>query len=97
MVQTFRYKAFISYSHADRQIASRLHKALETYRLPRSITEQGPPARLTPIFRDRDELPAAGELNTELYKALSDAECLIVIASPAFVGSVQLMTFLTLS
>lgn len=87
MAETFRYKAFISYSHADRRVARWLHKALETYRLPASIVGQetalGPaPARLTPIFRDRDELPVAGELNVELYKALEQSRFLIVIASP---------------
>jgi tetratricopeptide (TPR) repeat protein len=87
VAQSFRYTAFISYSHADRRIARWLHKALETYRLPASIVGQptpiGPaPAKLTPIFRDRDELPAAGELNVELYKALEQSQFLIVIASP---------------
>ncbi len=87
MAETFRYKAFISYSHADRRIARWLHKAVETYRLPASVVGQktplGPaPARLTPIFRDRDELPVAAELNVELYRALEQSQFLIVIASP---------------
>ena len=87
MAKTYRYKAFISYSHADRRIARWLHKALETYRLPASLVGQetalGPaPTRLTPIFRDRDELPVAGELNVELYKALEQSQFLIVVASP---------------
>lgn len=87
MAKTFRYKAFISYSHADRRIARWLQKTLETYRLPASLvgeeTALGPaPARLTPVFRDRDELPAAGELNVELYRALEQSQFLIVVASP---------------
>lgn len=41
------------------------------------------PARLAPIFRDRDELPAAGDLSDELRKALERSRFLIVIASPA--------------
>ncbi|MEM1082283.1 MAG: TIR domain-containing protein, partial [Pseudomonadota bacterium] len=88
MVQPVRYKAFISYSHADRKLAEWLHKAIETYRFPRALfgqtTKLGPvPAKLSPVFRDRDELPAAGELNVALYDALKHSEFLIVIASPA--------------
>jgi len=30
----FKYRAFISYSHADEQWATWLHKAIETYRVP---------------------------------------------------------------
>src|SRR5689334_10574383 len=49
-----RYHAFISYSHADERQASRLHRWLETYRLPQHVigreTVRGPvPKRLTPI------------------------------------------------
>ena len=32
-----RYKAFISYSHADERAASRLHRWLETYRIPARV------------------------------------------------------------
>ena len=53
--------AFISYSHRDEQLVRRLHRALETYRVPKPLagTRRGGvvlPRRLTPIFRDRDEL-----------------------------------------
>jgi len=65
----FRYIAFLSYSHRDRQIAEWLHRELETYRVPKRMigtaTPLGPvPARLHPIFKDREELSAAGSLNT---------------------------------
>lgn len=83
-----RYRAFLSYSHADRKVAAWLHHALETYHVPKKLvgreTAVGPvPRRLTPIFRDRDELPASGDLNGELIAALHDALFLIVICSPA--------------
>ena len=88
MVRKFRYKAFISYSHVDKAVAEWLHKALETYRLPRSILKQSrltntSAPKLTPIFRDRDELPASGELSVELHNALEQSEFLIVVASPS--------------
>lgn len=75
---TERYGAFISYSHADQGVARWLHRALETYALPRGLvgreTPFGPaPRRLPPVFRDRDELPASGDLGQELRLALAAA------------------------
>ncbi len=83
-----RYRAFISYSHRDKTITQWLHHALETYRIPKALigkeTRVGPvPARLTPIFRDRDELPASGDLGRELRAALENSMFLVVICSPA--------------
>lgn len=83
-----RYRAFISYSHSDAAVATWLHHALETYRVPAKLvggqTHLGPvPRRLHPIFRDRDELPASGDLGGELMAALRDSMFLVVICSPA--------------
>ncbi|GAC15636.1 tetratricopeptide repeat protein [Aliiglaciecola lipolytica] len=82
------YRAFISYSHQDKVVASWLHKELERYRLPKKLigkdTSLGAvPARLSPIFRDQDELPASGNLGHELQDALARSLFLIVICSPA--------------
>lgn len=82
-----RYRAFISYSHSDERLAGRLHRWLETYRLPKRVvgleTARGEvPKRLTPIFRDRNELPASFDLNEEVRAALADSACLIVLCSP---------------
>ena len=51
----FRYIAFLSYSHRDREIAEWLHRELETYRVPKRMigtaTPFGPvPERMNPIF-----------------------------------------------
>ncbi len=83
-----RYIAFISYSHRDRAATEWLHKALESYRIPKALvgtqTAKGEvPARLVPIFRDRDELGAAADLGVQLRAALANSEHLIVVASPA--------------
>lgn len=83
-----KYRAFISYSHRDKTVTQWLHHALETYRIPKALigkeTRVGPiPARLTPIFRDRDELPASGDLGRELRAALENSMFLVVICSPA--------------
>jgi tetratricopeptide (TPR) repeat protein len=82
------YRAFISYSHRDKPLAMRLHRELEAFRVPSklvgSVTPVGKvPRRLHPIFRDVDELPASGDLGTELMSALRRSMFLIVICSPA--------------
>lgn len=84
---TARYWAFVSYSHRDATRGRRLHGRLERYVLPRRlvgrITPRGrTPRRLAPIFRDREEFPAAHDLSTEVRAALSVSNALIVICSP---------------
>ncbi len=83
-----RYRAFISYSHQDAAAGRRLHRRLERYVLPKRlvgrITPRGPvPCRLGPIFRDREDLPAADNLSEEVQAALAGSACLIVVCSPA--------------
>jgi len=84
----FRYRAFISYSHADRKIARWLLSKLEGYRVPKRLVGQatpcGPvPQNLRPIFRDRDELASASDLGERLTTVLHESAALIVICSPA--------------
>ncbi|MDH3748320.1 MAG: toll/interleukin-1 receptor domain-containing protein [Gammaproteobacteria bacterium] len=88
----YRYQAFISYCHQDEEWGTWLHKALEGYRVPRYLvgkkTAHKPiPRRLTPIFRDRDELPTATDLGSVVNEALQQSACLIVICSPHAVHS----------
>ena len=82
-----RYVAFLSYSHKDAAAARSLHRRLERYRIPRRLVgtagPHGPvPARLTPIFRDREELPAAGDLSTTVRAALAGSDHLVILCSP---------------
>ena len=74
-----RYRAFISYSHRDAAFAARLHRRLEGYVLPKRL---GAGRRLTPIFKDREELPAAHDLSAQVRAALAASDCLIVVCSP---------------
>jgi hypothetical protein len=81
-----RYTAFLSYSHKDAAAAGKLHRRLESYRLPRRLvgkeTPRGiVPARLWPIFRDRDELPAASDLSETVRTALARSGALIILCS----------------
>ncbi len=81
------YRAFLSYSHKDAAAAGRLHRRLEAYRIPRRLagreTARGPvPARLWPIFRDREELPAATDLSETVREALAQSGALVILCSP---------------
>ena len=64
-----------------------MHRSLESYRLPSRLRggqgEYGPlPERLTPIFRDREDLSSAGRLGPQIQAALADSEALVVVCSP---------------
>ncbi len=81
------YYAFLSYSHGDRQFVARLHRQLENFRLPvESVGRDSPagplPARLRPVFRDREELPVSPDLGERLIAALQASTALVVICSP---------------
>jgi tetratricopeptide (TPR) repeat protein len=87
VADNYKYKAFISYSHSDEKWAAWLHRALETYKVPKHIvgetTECGTvPERLAPVFRDREELATSTSLGDTLTQALRDSACQIVICSP---------------
>ncbi|MEO7072718.1 MAG: TIR domain-containing protein, partial [Rhodanobacter sp.] len=81
--RVYAYRAFISYSHQDKTWADWLHKALETYRVPvhlvgRQTAAGVVPARLNPIFRDREEFASATDLDCKVNEALAQSANLIV-------------------
>ena len=83
----FRYKGFISYSWADAAWGKWLHHAIETYRTPGALvgkeTPAGPvPARLMPLFKDREEEAAGTSIGKAVEAALLASEFLIVVCSP---------------
>lgn len=85
--RTHRYWAFLSYSHKDSETADWLHGALERFRVPRTLVgRQAPcgtvPATFSPIFRDRHELAASGDLGHTIREALAASRCLVVLCSP---------------
>lgn len=84
----FKYRAFISYSHADTAWAKWLHRGLEGFRIDKDLagreTPHGPvPKTLRPIFRDRDDFTAGHSLTDQTLAALDASAALIVICSPA--------------
>ena len=72
---TLKYRAFLSYSHADTKSAVRLHKRLEAFAIGRDLvgreTALGPiPKSLRPIFRDREDFTAGHTLTDQTLAAL---------------------------
>ncbi len=88
MLETdFKYRAFLSYSHADTGVAMRVHRRLESFHIDKEVvgrvTATGPiPKALRPIFRDRNDFDAGSSLGAETGAALDDAAALILLASP---------------
>jgi hypothetical protein len=83
----FRYRAFISYSHADAKWANWLHGRLESFRIDRDLVGRQTaagliPKTLRPIFRDRDDFTAGHSLSEQTLAALDASAALIVLSSP---------------
>jgi len=78
------YKAFISYSREDEKYAKKLHTKLETYVIPQELYKKYPniPKKLSPIFRDIEQLRAGDKLANKILEKLQNSENLIVICSP---------------
>lgn len=76
----FKYDAFISYRHAelDSFVAELLHKQLESFKVPRladkEIKETGKQG-IKRVFRDKDELPLAGNLSAPITEAFPPQLC----------------------
>lgn len=68
--------------------ASWLHQKLENYEVPADLVGQTNdrgdtiPARIFPVFRDEDELPANADLASPIYTALDHSKLLLVLCSP---------------
>jgi MTH538 TIR-like domain (DUF1863) len=83
-----KFRAFLSYRSSDRKLATWLHGKLESYRIPKRLVGKpgrfGPvPARLTPVFRDRDDARGASDIETTIKDYLAQAEQLIVVCTPS--------------
>ncbi len=79
-----RYRAFISYSHADRTAANRLHRRLEAFRVDPDLAALAgtAAASLYPVFLDRAEFTAGDSLRAQTAEALDRSDAMIVLASP---------------
>lgn len=79
-----KYDAFISYRHTepDMYIAKKVHKGLETLKVPRGVTRKSGKKKIERVFRDQEELPIGSDLGDNIRAALAESEYLIVICSP---------------
>jgi formylglycine-generating enzyme required for sulfatase activity len=87
LAENFKYRAFISYSHADSRLAKRVHERLENFHIDKELigreTSIGPiPETLRPIFRDRHDFDAGASLAQQTLAVLDSSAALIVLASP---------------
>ena len=83
-----KYRAFLSYAHADASWAIWLHRRLERFRIAKDLagreTAMGPvPRSLRPVFRDREDFIGGHTLAEATIAALDQSAALIVLCSPA--------------
>lgn len=89
MAKTGRYDAFISYRHCepDSDIAAKLQKKLEGFRLPKDIAKKLGRTRLNRVFRDETEFAVSDDLTQAIDEALANSDYLIAICSPEYLKS----------
>ena len=87
-----KYRAFLSYSRQDDQVADWLHRRLDKFKTPKPlIGVQGSlgdvPSKLHPVYRDRTDASGGGSLAARIEEALQNSRTLIVLCSPAAAAS----------
>jgi tetratricopeptide (TPR) repeat protein len=95
MPHDFRYRALLSYAHADMAAGRRLHRDLETFRIDADLagreTPRGPvPKSLRPIFRDREDFSGGHTLTDATIAALIVLCSRIAATRPAVNEEVRL-------
>ncbi len=83
----YEYAAFISYNSADRDIARKLQRALESYSIPKALRGQTTRfgvigERIGKVCRDRTDFKTGESLNAALIEALDKSGALVVLCSP---------------
>ena len=89
MARNVKYDAFISYRHVkpDSEIATKLHKKLESYRLPKDVAKKVGQKSLKRVFRDEAELAVSDDLAESIEEAIYNSKYLIAICSPEYLES----------
>jgi hypothetical protein len=85
-IASFKYRAFLSYSHRDAGWAKWLHARLEGFRFDKDLvgreTPLGPvPKTLRPIFHDREDFSGGHSLTDATIAAIDASAALIVLCS----------------
>lgn len=80
----YRYNGFISYRHSelDMYVAKKIHKGLETFKVPSAVAKATGIKKISRVFRDQEELPIGSDLGDNITSAIQSSEFLIVICSP---------------
>lgn len=88
--KSYKYKAFLSYSHEDKEICDWLHKELENYIIPGKFLKEylNLPDSLYPVFRDVYEISGGIGLPQKISDALYNSDTLIVLCSLASAKSI---------
>ena len=86
-----KYRAFLSYAHADKRWAWWLHDRPEAFAIAKELrgreTRPGPvPASLKPIVLDRGNFAGGSTLTEATVAALDASAALIVVCSPVAAG-----------
>ena len=81
------YAAFISYNSADREVARKLQRALESYPVPKGLRGRTTAfgvigERIGKVCRDRTDFKTGESLNAALVEALDKSGALVVLCSP---------------
>ncbi|HUS97152.1 MAG TPA: toll/interleukin-1 receptor domain-containing protein, partial [Hyphomicrobiaceae bacterium] len=87
-----KYRAFISYAHADTRWAKWLHSRLERFRIDKDLagreTALGPvPRSMRPVFRDREDFSGGHSLTDATVAALDASAALVILCSPVAAAS----------
>ena len=63
-----RYNAFISYRHSelDMFVAKKVHKGLETFKVPHAVAKKTGKKKINRVFRDQEELPSGSDLGDNI-------------------------------
>ncbi len=85
-VRDFKYRAFLSYAHADLKTGKWLHGQLEGFRIDKDLVGRvtaigSVPKALRPIFRDREDFSGGHTLTDATLAALEASAALIVLCS----------------
>jgi hypothetical protein len=78
--ETFKYRAFLSYSRADAGVALRVGRSLERFRFGRKLV--GRSSGIGPIFCEQYDFFTRPSLGAATVAALADSAALIILASP---------------
>ncbi len=82
-----KYRAFLSYAHANASWGRWLHGQLEGFRIDKDLVGRKTviglvPKSLRPIFRDREDFSGGHSLTEATIAALDQSAALIVLCSP---------------